>query len=193
MCLKLYTIDNSYVEFLRANKRLANVFENKADRNHFIRKYIGVVLSIEPYRYYVPLSSPKDTDYVDKEKNIIRKSIIPIIRIISQNKNGVAELKGTLKFSSMIPVPQTAITYYDIAKETDEDYKILVEKEYDFIKKNKEKILKNASVLYNQKTKELQLYPAGTKKPGYLGSVVNFKYAEHVHDDYIKIYPTASR
>lgn len=186
MELKLYAIDNGYVDFLRADKKLSTVFENKDDSSHFIRKYLGVVLTIGTYEYYVPLSSPKDSDYIiDESKRIIRKSIIPIVRIAVENKAGELELKGTLKFSNMIPVPRSVITYYDITKETDLDYKILVEKEYEFIKKNRDMILRNASVLYNQKTKEAMLFPAGKKKPGYLATVIDFRYAEQVHDKYM--------
>ena len=44
-----------------------------------------------------------------------------------------------------------------------------------------------ASVLYNQKTKEAELFPEGSKKPGYLGSVIDFKYAEQAHDCYMSL------
>lgn len=143
-------------------------------------------MTIGLYSYYVPLSSPKESDYTHKEtKKIIRKSIIPIIRIVVKDKYGNPELKGTLKVSNMIPVPPGAITYYDISKESDSNYKILVKKEYEFIKKNKNMILKNATVLYNQKTKESSLFLDSKKKPGYLATVVDFKYAEQMHDRYL--------
>ena len=185
MDIKLYTIDTAYIDFLRADPKLSNVFDNKDDSGSFVRKYLGVVLTIGKYKYYVPLSSPKNSDFIFSGKSkTIRKSIIPIIRIVTEDKNGVPELKGTLKFSNMIPVPDSVITYYDISKETDADYKILVEKEYEFIKKNRPLILRNATVLYNQKTKEDKLFPNENKKPGYLGNVVDFKYAEQVYDKY---------
>ena len=187
MDLKLYTIDTEYIDFLRSNPKLSTVFENKEDDTSFHRKYLGVVLNIDQYNYYVPLSSPKDSDYIFLgDTKIIRKSIIPIIRILAEDNNGNLELKGTLKLSNMIPVPDTMLTYYDIAKETDSNYKILVEKEYEFIRKNRDLILKNASVLYNQKVKENKLYPVGTKKPGYLHSVIDFKYAEKAYHEFIK-------
>lgn len=183
--LKLYTIKNEYVNYLRADSKLKNVFENKDEEGRFLRKYLGVVLSIENYSYYVPLSSPKDSDYLIKEgRRVIRPSVIPIIRMISIDVNGKRELKGTLKFSNMIPVPNDVITYYDISQEVNKDYKILVEKEYEFIKKNRSQIVKNAFVLYNQKTKESLFYTDGKKKPGYLKNVVDFKYAEQKYNQY---------
>lgn len=59
--LKLYVIDNTYIEYLRSDSRLSNVFKNKDDSN-FVRKYVGVVLNIGNHKYYVPLSSPKLTE-----------------------------------------------------------------------------------------------------------------------------------
>ena len=187
MNLKFYTINEGYINFLRSYPKLSNVFNNKDNTSDFSRKYLGVVLSINEYKYYVPLSSPKISDYIVTDNGkAIRKSIIPIIRIVVSNAQGNLELKGTLKLSNMIPVPDTMLKYYNFASETDTNYKILIEKEYDFIKKNKKLILKNATILYKQKTKEKELYNTNTKTPGYLKTVVDFKYAEEICDEFLK-------
>ena len=184
MNLNLYTIENAYIEYLRGYEKLANVFDNKELEDSKCRKYLGVVLSIGKYRYYAPLSSPKSSDYIiSGEEKVIRKSIIPIIRITGKGKDGKTELKGTLKLSNMIPVPDNVITYYDVAKETDRDYKILIQKEYDFIKKNEKKVIKYSHVLYNQKTKENKIFTEG-KKPKYLEEVVDFRFAEQISEKY---------
>lgn len=188
MDLKFYTIDKHYIEFLRSYPKLSNVFDNKENTSSFSRKYLGIVLSINEYKYYVPLASPKTSDYIVYDSNkSIKKSIISIIRIIVANTKGDLELKGTLKLSNMIPVPDNMLTYYNFATETDTNYKILIEKEYEFIKKNRKLILKNASILYNQKTKENELYSTKAKKPGYLKTVVDFKYAEEVYKEFLKL------
>lgn len=185
MNLKLYTIDSKYIDYLRQQPNFKNIFDNK-ESAAFPKKYIGIVLTVNEYNYYVPLSSPKNSDYlISNGEKVIRKSIIPIIRITSKNKNGVLELKGTLKFSNMIPVPVQAISYYDINKEPNRNYKILVEKEYEFIRKNQKLISRHASILYNQKTKEDVLFASSRKKPGYLEHVIDFKYAEKLYDEYI--------
>lgn len=185
MDLKLYTVKTEYINYLRADIKLRTVFENKDEDGFFLRKYLGVVLKLGSYNYYVPLSSPKDSDYhIIGNSWTIRPNVIPIIRITSTDANGEQELKGTLKLSNMIPVPGDVIRYYDISQETNEDYRILVEKEYEFIRKNRHQIVKNSSILYSQKTKEALLYADGKKKPGYLKSVVDFKYAEQKHDQY---------
>ena len=75
MGFRLCTIDTKYIEFLRSDRKLYNVFENKDDAN-FIRKYIGIVFNIGQYHYYAPLSSPKRTDYkVVNGKQGIRRFI----------------------------------------------------------------------------------------------------------------------
>lgn len=186
MGFRLCTIDTKYIEFLRSDRKLYNVFENKDDAN-FIRKYIGIVFNIGQYHYYAPLSSPKRTDYkVVNGKQIIRNDIIPIIRIVVQ-ENEEMRLKGTVKLSNMIPVPEKAIFDYDIEREENEQYKALIEKEYAVLKQKERKILKNAELLYRQKTKEDILYSGenANKKPGYLSATINFKYAEQMHDKYI--------
>ncbi len=188
MDLKFYIINKNYIDFLHSYPKLYNVFNNKEDTSSFYRKYLGIILSINDYKYYVPLASPKNSDYIITGSNIsIRKSIIPIIRIVVTNTKGNLELKGTLKLSNMIPVPDTMITYYDFTKETDTNYKILIEKEYEFIKKNKKLILKYASILYNQKTKEYELYSNNRQKPGYLKTVIDFKYAEEIYNEFLKL------
>ena len=54
------------------------------------------------------MSSPKDSDYqIVGENKVIKKSIVPIIRIVVKNSNGVKELKGILRISHMIPVPES--------------------------------------------------------------------------------------
>jgi len=76
--MKLYSISDNYIEYLR--KDFPNVYSNKTDTRVHTRKYIGVVICVEGYRYYIPLSSPKETDYqVAGRERVIKKSIIPIM------------------------------------------------------------------------------------------------------------------
>ena len=148
--LKLYEISKEYISYISTVEK--NVFSSKEnDRNH-TRKYLGIVYSINGYNYYIPLSSPKNSDY--RMKNGVQKirgSIVPIIRITSQSSSGELELKGTLKLSNMIPVPASELTLYDVEHEQDLFYKALIHKEMLFIRKNKNKIVQNAKILYKQK------------------------------------------
>ena len=175
----LCSIQTDYIDYLRSFTRLKHVYDNKDGFSVHSRKYLGIVLTIGPFQYYVPLSSPKDSDYQQTPNGIvIRKSVIPIIRILADDATGQLELKGTLRISNMIPVPNCAIIPYIIADEQDLNYRILVEKEYAFIKANKNLILNNCRVLYNQKSNEEHYFLDPAKKPVYLNSTVDFKYAE---------------
>ena len=130
--LKLYEISEEYISYISTVEK--NVFSSKEnDRNH-TRKYLGIVYSINGYNYYIPLSSPKNSDYrMENGVQKIRGSIVPIIRITSQSSSGELELKGTLKLSNMIPVPASELTLYDVEHEQDLFYKALIHKEMLFI------------------------------------------------------------
>ena len=95
--LKLYEISEEYISYISTVEK--NVFSSKEnDRNH-TRKYLGIVYSINGYNYYIPLSSPKNSDYrMENRVQKIRGSIVPIIRITSQSSSGELELKGTIKY-----------------------------------------------------------------------------------------------
>ncbi|BBM43954.1 type III toxin-antitoxin system ToxN/AbiQ family toxin [Leptotrichia trevisanii] len=109
------------------------------------------------------MSSPSQTDYLN---GAIRKSIIPIVRII-KSKSGETTLLGKIKLSSMIPVyDKSVIKEYDINHEIDTKYKNLVFDQLDFINSNKKLIIKYANTLYRQKIKNFSI--------GYVNQTVNF-------------------
>jgi protein AbiQ len=148
--MRLYSISDEYISFLR--RKFPRVYSNKEDIRIHTRKYLGVVLEIGMYKYYIPLSSPKDKhDYVIVDgKKKIRKDSLIVMRIVSGSKTN-RELKGTLQIGTMIPVPDDAIKLYDIENETDQAYKDLVNEEMIYIRKNEKKIMKNANVLYSKR------------------------------------------
>lgn len=164
--MKLYAVTDEYINYLRQfdNK----VYDNKEDKRKVMRKYLGIVLKINEMNYYIPMSSPKKSDYKENE---IRKSIVPIVRIVSnEEKDNIPVLKGTLRISNMIPVPDSELILYEPKKETNKDYKILVEKELVFIEKNEEMIKKYAKIIYNQKINSYDV--------SYIKNVVDFKLLE---------------
>ena len=175
---KLYSVTDEYVEWLR--KDYPNVYSNKIDSRTHTRKYLGVVLQIEQYKYYVPMSSPKESDYqIAGENKVIKKSIVPIIRIVVKNTDGVKELKGTLRISHMIPVPESELQLYDMENETDSTYKDLVQNEMIFIRKNRERIESNAKLLYKQKV-------ANDTTAGYVKSALDYQALEVLCDMFEK-------
>lgn len=79
--MKLYSITDNYINYLRKYEN--RVYDNKEDIRKVTRKYLGIVLKINDFNYYIPMSSPKKSDYKDNE---IRKSIVPIVRMISKEE-----------------------------------------------------------------------------------------------------------
>lgn len=164
--MKLYSITDKYINYLR--KFDYKVYDNKEDKRKVMRKYLGIVLDINKLKYYIPMSSPKKSDYKNKA---IRKSVIPIIRIISNEEiNNIPVLKGTLRISNMIPVPDSELVLYEPQNEKNKNYKILVEKELEFINKNQDMIIKYANILYRQKINNYDV--------SYIKNVVDFKLLE---------------
>ena len=143
---KIYSVSDAYIDYLRQYE--PNVYSNKVGNRTHTRKFVGTVIKINGYKYFVPMSSPKESDYqVAGAEKVIKKSIVPIIRM-TEKHNGKKELKGTLRLSHMIPVPETELALYDLENESDNNYKALVQSEAIFIRKNSAKIRNNATLIY---------------------------------------------
>ena len=152
--MKLYEIDENYINYLKFFD--SKVLNHSGSNYKKTRKYIGLLLRVNDCDYIAPLSSPnKKSDYDQNGK--IKKSNNFIIRIVaSQSKRNI--LLGTIKISNMIPVfDRSVIKYYDIHKEQDEYYKLLIIRELRFIYVNKEKINRTASRLYNQNINNMSM------------------------------------
>ncbi len=179
--MKLYSVSDKYINYLRTFD--AKVYDNKETSRKTTRKYLGIVLNINGLNYYIPMSSPKKSDY---KNNNIRKSIIPIIRIISNDETTNSQiLKGTLRLSNMIPVPNSELILYDPKYEKNKNYRILIEKQLEFINKNKDLIKKFAQIIYNQKIKNYNVT--------YIQNVVDFKLLEQKCLEYINNQVTTNK
>lgn len=176
--LKIYSVSDKYISFLQ--KYVSGVYSNKEGARSHTRKYLGAVYCIDGYNYYIPLSSPKNSDYqILKGKKVIRRSIIPIMRIVEKLSDETLELKGTLRISHMIPVPSSELILYDLDNETDLPYKNLVQKEVIFIRKNKGKIVKNAKLMYKQKI-------TNDTTANYIRTALDYKLLESKCDEFSK-------
>ena len=163
MKLNLYSVNDEYIKYLRKFEN--KVYDNKEEIRKYERKYVGVVLEINSLNYYVPMSSPKTSDYIDKKNKIIRKDTKTIMRIYERN-----HLYGTVRISNMIPVPITELEPYIISNEKDLKYKNVILSEIRYINKNSEKIIKNAKLVYNQNIKKEDI--------GYIKNTVDFNLLE---------------
>lgn len=178
--MQLYTVSDTYINYLR--QKIPKVYSNKENHRNHTRKYLGPILLNEKYFYYIPLSSPKKSDYqYAGGKMIVKKSIVPIIRMYERNSNKEKDLKGTLRISDMIPVPLRELKLYDINEEKSIEYKDLIFSELRYIRKNQENIIKKAQTMYRQKI-------TNNPSASYIQSSLDFNCLETLHDRFLKYY-----
>ena len=171
MILKLYEVDNNYIDYLK--KYDEKVLNYSGEKYKVNRKYLGILLKINGFVYIAPFSSPKNKDY-DLDKKI-KKSTKIIIRIKKIQKDK-ERLLGTIKLNCMIPIYNTkVIKKYDVKAEKDKKYKNLIQEQLVFIRKEEKMIIKRAENLYKQKL----------KNPSYLKDTVNFILLEEKSKNYI--------
>ena len=60
--MKLYAVTDEYIDYLR--KFDSKVYDNKEDKRKVMRKYLGIVLTINEMNYYIPMSSPNWKKYL---------------------------------------------------------------------------------------------------------------------------------
>lgn len=106
MELFFYDVDNDYVKYLKKIETEKRGFTRVPDveyKNE--RKMVcGVVLEINDFKYYVPVSSYK----IKQDNNIL-------IRLDDDKFNPI---KGSLRFNYMFPVADEYITKRDFSKES---------------------------------------------------------------------------
>ena len=165
-----YTVSDEYIAYLL--KTESRVMQNKPEERTYHRKYVGVLTELNGFKYFVPMSSPKEKDYKNGK---IKKNNLTTIYMKSKEK-----LYGTLRFNCMISVPESELTAYKINDEGDFSYKMLMLAEYNFCKDNRERIEKTAKNLYEKKcTSKEEEFPVGR-------IVIDFKKVEKACVSYKK-------
>ncbi len=137
--MDFYRINEEYNKFLqryekekRGITKVPNV--RYADHNKFT---FGAVMQINNMNYYVSVSS------FDKKQEANM-----LIRVPGDDK----EVKGSLRFNYMVPVPDECIERLIIKDIQDEKYRMLLNKEYQFCMDNAEKIQRKANKIYEMVT-----------------------------------------
>lgn len=126
--LTICYIKDEYIEYLQ--KFDDKVYYNK----NSTRPYLGIILEINDFKYYAPLSSPK------LKHQGLRESIK--YEKINDGKYGL------LNISNMIPVQDKLIMAFDINQIKDYKYKNILISQLRYLKANKNKIFKKALKLY---------------------------------------------
>lgn len=163
--LLFYTIDKNYIKYLSQFE--THVSYNKEEIGHS-RPYLGIVLTIENYEYFVPLYSYKE--HYKKYKNN------PSFFFICDKKDKPLAI---IKFSAMIPVPiQSNITKLLEYSKQDKKYQDLISAEYRYVNSRKEELYKRANKMYKEVTKH--------KNTFFKSIACNFKLLEEKSLEYME-------
>lgn len=138
---KLYWIDMKYIRNLQnKDKRIYSVSPQAGKQS---RPYLGIIVTINGYKYCIPLSKAKEkyafmTDRIDFSKIVIDDEIV-----------------AGINFSRMIPVEMKQLSRVDLKirkhdNDTVKQRKALYQKELDWCNKNIDVIINKANVLYNK-------------------------------------------
>lgn len=156
--------------------RVLSNHENDREHN---RPYVGFLVFIEPFHYFLPLSSKDPRDYGEDGK--LKPSTQTILRMVLQN----GTFLGKVLLNNMIPVPLSQIQEISLNKharfsnQEDSNYGLLLIKEARWIDEHKDSIIKKANWVYRYKINERnQTYWSGRKVPGFLKATVDFKKVE---------------
>lgn len=131
--LEIYEIDSSYIEYLSNFEE--HLFKNKKITQDFSRKYIGIILEINGFKYFAPLSSFKP-----KHRRLCET--VDFIKV---------GIYAVLNLNNMFPAPLNLCKSVKIENIKNEHYKNLVRAEYRIIKQKTEQIINNAKDVYNHK------------------------------------------
>lgn len=129
--LRIYEVKSEYINYLSNYQK--HIFSQKEGKAR--RKYIGIVFEINGLKYFAPLSS-----YKPKHKNM--KEGVDFIKIKDY---------AVINLNNMIPIPDSQIVNIDINKEKDPSYKYLLQAESREINRQKNRIKKNAEIVYCHK------------------------------------------
>lgn len=129
--IRIYGVKDTYINYLSHYQK--HLFLHVGSLSG--RKYIGVVLKVNGFLYFAPLSSFKSKHKKMKEgADFIKIKDYAVINI-----------------NNMIPVPKGQLIKLNINEERDPHYKFLLQAESREINRQKNRIKKNAEIVYKHK------------------------------------------
>ena len=126
--IRIYEVKKEYIKYL--NQYQPHLFYDEGTR-----KYIGILLEIKGFNYFAPLSS-----YKQKHKKM--KESVDFIKIKDY---------AVININNMIPVPEEQYMLVDVNGTKDPHYRFLLQAESREINRQKNRICKNAEIVYNHK------------------------------------------
>ncbi|MDO4488530.1 MAG: type III toxin-antitoxin system ToxN/AbiQ family toxin [Eubacteriales bacterium] len=129
--LKIYEVNPRYVKYLSGFQD--HIFISDGSKAN--RKYVGIILEIDGFKYFVPLSS-------FKQKHEKMGERVDFIKIKDY---------AVININNMIPVPDSEFSLVDINRIADQHYRFLLQAESREINRQRNRIMKNADIVYKHK------------------------------------------
>ncbi len=129
--LKIYEVNPNYIKYL--SNYQDHLFYS--DGKKAGRKYIGIVLEMNGFKYFAPLSS-----YKAKHKKMDEG--VDFIKIKDY---------AVININNMVPVPDSEYSLVDVNGTKDQHYRFLLQAESREINRQKNRIVKNADIVYKHK------------------------------------------
>ena len=166
MALYFYDVNPDYVKYLKAYETAARGFTRVPDveYEHSKKLVCGVVLKINEHKYYVPVSSYK----VQQANNVL----------IQLQEDRFDQIKGSLRFNYMFPVPNRYITKRDFNTEKS-GRKEFLRRQWAYCNSIQDDIEKLAQTTYNDVISKAN--------PNLVHSSCDFKLLEQAAAEYIKL------
>lgn len=133
--LRLYKIDIEYIKYLYFFDNRIQYNPNQPDEYTKKRPYLGIVLQVDNFDYFVPLEHPRLSHQKMKNNIYFLK--------IHNGKYGI------LGFNNMIPVSKEALIDFDINRENP-SYKQILISQYRFCNKHIYEIQERAKTTYEK-------------------------------------------
>lgn len=170
--LYFYKIDLEYIKYLHSIDN--EVYYDETDENYDNKPYLGIILTDNDFKYFVPLTSAKkkhitwpnsgdnyimiyekvrlqDTQNINTE-NWISKFVLEGDTFVSKHILSILDIK------KMIPVPDRVFHKENINLLNDEKRKRLLLKEHEFLVPMQDKIVKKANKIYTNQMKTKKIF-----------------------------------
>lgn len=152
--LYFYSINPKYLKFLHDIDK--EVYYDKSYISNF-KPFVGIIIGIREFEYFIPLTSAKEkhkkwrnvTDSHFLVYSIVDRDSLMEGRLYKNfSDSQIIEILSVLDVKKMIPVPKNAYKKIDIDGIEDEKYKILLNKEHEFLLGRSERIIKSVENTY---------------------------------------------
>ena len=153
-----YHVDTTYLKYLHDEIDSEVYYSEEKDYGN--KPFLGVLLVIDSYHYFIPLTSRKPKHAKWKNVGASHYLIYEVIDKQEIRRGDVVKPSGkneqflkifaALDIKKMIPVPKELAIRVDFKQVTDKRYGDLMEKEYRFCQSVQDGILSRASQIYKE-------------------------------------------